>query len=340
MHILQRLLALGAAVALLVGRPGLVHAQAQPAPVQIPARPAKPPLRVGVINGTNATVGAPMVAALREGLEELGYVEGQTIVTEWRYLEGRLENAPTAAEDLVQSGVAAIISGNPAGVQAAHAADPALPVIMAAATESDKARSDGFIDSLDHPGGTITGVVFANPEQRKLELLRVIVPGAERVAVLLDAAFLTPAIRAFYADQSAATGVQFELVPIARGEDLDGAWATVRQAHVQALSVGTSPLLASLGARIAQLAAQERLPAIYSARQYAEAGGLLSYGVDFAGAYRRAAAYVDRIARGAAPGELPVDEAPGELVVNQRAAEALGLTMPTTLVTEARAILR
>ena len=277
-------------------------------------------------DGRTSTAGIP--AALRE----LGYLEGQNLVIERRYAEGVLDRLPALARELVQLGVDVIV---PVG-GAAKAATTTIPIVMFGGSDPVAA---GFVTSLARPGGNITGILILPGDSlagKKLELLKEAVPRATRIALLApgdDPRFRPAAQEAEKA--AAALGIKLVVVEV-RGGDYARAFATIAAERAAALFVGATPSLARDGKRIVELAASHRLPAMYEWPAQVEDGGLMSYGSTPDALYRRVAAYLDRIFKGAKPGDLPVEQpATFELVINLRTAKALGLAIPPALLLRA-----
>jgi len=244
--------------------------------------------------------------AFREGLRALGYVEGQNLVIEFRYAEGRAERLSDLAAELVRLQVEVLVAGGAPAIRAAQHATRTIPIVMAGTSDP---VAQGFIASLARPGGNITGSSDQNAELhgKRLELLKATVRQSERIAVLLNPASPYHASRLHSLTMGAQTlGAQLQFVEIRRAEELDATFAALAQARAGALLVLDDALVItpSRGGRIADLAAASRLPAMYSRREFVNAGGLMSYATDFAELHRRAATYVHKILRGAKPGDL------------------------------------
>ncbi|MCC7486673.1 MAG: ABC transporter substrate-binding protein [Burkholderiales bacterium] len=273
--------------------------------------------------------------ALREGLRELGYVEGRNIVIESRLAGGDAARLPALAAELARIKPDVIVAATPAVTGAVQKATAAIPIVMVNVTDPVEA---GFVRSLARPGGNITGVSTRIGElgPKQLELLREMVPGLARVAVLLHPDEPSHH-RILKSVQDAAPRMGMEVLPAeVRGElEIETAIAAASRQGARAVVV-MAGLLATHRRRIAEMAAKHRLPSIAAARQYAEAGGLMSYGPDPIEPYRRAAFYVDRILKGAHPGDLPVEEPTRfTFLVNAGAARALGLTLPQSILVRA-----
>jgi putative tryptophan/tyrosine transport system substrate-binding protein len=292
--------------------------------------------RMGVLERTSPALNAANFDAFRQGLQELGYVEGKNFVIEYRSAEGRPERFPNLAIELVSLRVDLILTrGTPAAL-AAKKATGTIPVVMAAIGDPVET---GVVTSLARPGGNVTGLsaVVIDLMRKRLELLTQVVPAISRIAAILDMS--NPlSVRGWDELEIAAPrlGVQLQLLDVRTLEDLGRAFdAGVRQ-HVEAVVVGIDDLTQMYRRVIVDLAAKHRVPAIYASREFADAGGLISYGVNYPDLYRRAAAFVDRIFKGARPGDLPVEQPTKfELVINLKTAKALGLTIPPSLLARA-----
>src|SRR3989441_9042916 len=303
------------------------------------AQPARKVYRIGILSPTSMTsemVGpqpqSPFVNALLRGLRELGYVYGKHFVTEPRGGEGRPERFPNLAAELVRLQVDVIVAGGPS-LPALKQATSTIPVVMAGAGDP---VSQGFVQSLARPGGNFTGLSLQSVETtgKRLELLKELVPGAAPVAVFW-ARFSLPS---WQAAEAAARERGWKLVSfeIRDAGEIEGAFKAATGARVGALLVFGSAVFDPHARRIAELAAKSRLPAMYALRFYVDAGGLISYSADLIEIFRRAAAYVDKILKGAKPADPPVEQPTKvELVINMRTAKALGLTIPQTLLLRA-----
>ena len=281
-------------------------------------------------DGRTSTSGMPTA------LRELGYVEGQNLVIERRFAEGKLDRLPALARELVQLGVDVIVPVGGAAIRAAKAATTTIPIVMFGGSDPVAA---GFVTSLARPGGNITGILIVPGDSlagKKLELLKEAVPQAARIALLMPAD--DPRFRpaAQEAEKAAATlGIKLVVVEV-RGGDYARAFATIATERAAALFVGATPSLARDGKRIIEQAAKYKLPAIYEWPEQVEDGGLMSYGSTQNALFRRVAAYVDRILKGAKPGDLPVEQPTTfELVINLKTAKALGLAIPPALLLRA-----
>ena len=274
--------------------------------------------------------------AFRLGLTELGYIEGRNIVIEYRAADGKIERLPGLATELVGLKVDLIVAlATPAG-RAAQQATTTIPIVVTAM--GDPVR-DGLVASLARPGGNITGTTFLGPElvPKRLSFLRELLPTISRVAVLWHpGAFSEPTIREMLNEvaQAARTlGVQLQLVEVRSADEFDHAFTTMVGARAEALFQFPSTLLFNERRRIVDLAARHRLPAMFNAREFVQLGGLIAYGANLAELNRRAAAYVDKILKGAKPSDLPVEQPTKfELFINLKTANALGLAVPDRLL--------
>lgn len=274
--------------------------------------------------------------AFRQGLNELGYVEGRNIVIEYRSADGKIERLPGLATELVGLKVDLIVAlATPAG-RAAQQATTTIPIVVTAM--GDPVR-DGLVASLARPGGNITGTTFLGPElvPKRLSFLRELLPTISRVAVLWHpGAFSEPTMREMLNEvaQAARTlGVQLQLVEVRSADDFDHAFTTMVGARAEALFQFPSTLFFNERRRIVDLAARHRLPAMFNAREFVQLGGLIAYGANLAELNRRAAAYVDRILKGAKPFDLPIEQPTKlELFINLKTAKALGLAVPDRLL--------
>ena len=296
--------------------------------------------RVGWLVPGPASAGGPMLNALREGLRELGYAEGQSIQFESRWAEGQISRLPALAEDLVRLKVQVIFAWGYPSIMAAKRATATIPIVFL--THFDPVES-GFVASLARPGGNVTGRTFMSPDlaAKRLQLLREIVPGISRVALMANTAHPgTQSMLAHFQTSAQALGVRLEIVEPKSPDEFEGAFATIVRKGVGALHVNLDPLFMENRPRLIQLAMTHRLPTTYDVRQFADGGGLMSYGPSVLGEVRRAAVQVDRILKGTRPADLPVEQPTTfELVVNLKTAKAIGLTIPQSLLQRADKVL-
>jgi putative tryptophan/tyrosine transport system substrate-binding protein len=292
--------------------------------------------RVGVLETMPAERNGANLDALRQGLRDLGYVEGRNLRIEYRSADGRADRFPQLAVELVRLPVDLIVTRGTPATKAAKAASATVPIVMAAVGEP---LGVGVVASLARPGGNITGFSsFVNElAGKRIELLKQAFPSIGRVAFLQNIG--NPVSPPQWTTTQAAArtlGLTVELVDVRSAQDIAGAFATIAAHRVQALSVGIDGLTQANAATIVRLAAAQKLPAAYAAREFVDAGGLMSYGPSYPDLYLRAAGLVDKILKGAKPGDLPV-EGPArlELIVNLKTAKALGLDIPPTLLARA-----
>jgi putative ABC transport system substrate-binding protein len=286
--------------------------------------------RVGILSPVDREAARPWFSAFEAGLQELGYVAGQNIALEYRFADGRFERLPARAGELVRLRPdVLLVQSTPANL-AAKQATAEIPIVMINVADPVGA---GLVASLARPGGNITGItnISADLAGKRVELLKEIMPQLSRMAVLLNPGDPNAALQMRSAE-SAARKLNVELQPVAevrRAEDLEGAiLACVRGGAGAAIRM-VDPLGNPLRRRTVELAARHRLPIIYAFREDAEAGGLVSYGTNLPDQFKRAATFVDRILKGAKPDELPVEQPTNfELVINMKAAKALGLAIP------------
>jgi len=270
---------------------------------------------------------------LRQGLRDLGYVEGQTIALEVRWDERHPERWPALAADLVRLRVDLIVVGTTTATLAAQHATSTIPIVMASSVDPVR---DGFVASLAQPGGNITGLSGMNTELtgKRLELLTEAVPGLARVALLQDAEDPYREVR-LHVHEAAARGLGVQLLPLAvhGPEEFAGAFQAALQGQAQALIMQASSLFSVHRARLAELALASRLPTMAADPGYAQAGGLIDYGANQPENWHRAATYVHKILHGAKPADIPVEQPMHfKLVINRKTAKALGLTMPPSLL--------
>jgi putative ABC transport system substrate-binding protein len=286
--------------------------------------------------------GSPLWQAWVEGLRERGYLPGQNLVIECRWTEGREERAPALAAELVRLKVDLLVAFSTANVRAAQQATSALPIVMAGVMEPVR---KGLVASLAYPGGNVTGLtntVGAEVEGKRLQLLKQAVPQVSRVAVL-EHLGTSPDPLFRREREAAARGltVTLQLYSVRDPSEVAGAFIAMATARAEALLVAPDPFWAGHGRRIVELAAQNRLPAMYPWREFVEAGGLLAYDVNRADIFRRLGFYVDKILTGAKPGDLPVEQPTTfELLINLKTARDLGLTIPQSLLLQAEEVIR
>ena len=301
------------------------------APLAAEAQPTGQRHRVGLLNGT--TPGRPE-AAFREGLRALGYVEGGNVVVDSRGAQGRAERLPALVRELIGAKPEVIVTFGTAAAEAAKAATTTTPIVMAFAGDPVGTR---LVASLARPGGNVTGLSLATPELagKRLELLKEIVPKLTRLTVLGGLSWQVEELR--QAQQAArALGLTVALVEFTRAEGLDSALGEVSRTRPEALLVLNSALTATHRPRITDFALKNRVPLVSSTSDWAVAGGLMSYAPSLIDSSRRAAAYVDKILKGAKPADLPIEQPTKfDLVINLKTAKALGLTIPRSVLARA-----
>jgi len=300
---------------------------------QQPAMPV-----VGFLNAISPEAFANRLRAFRNGLKEAGFVEGENVTIEYRWAEGQYDRLPALATELVRRQVAVIAATGGSHVAlAAKAATATIPIVFSVG--EDPVRL-GLVASLARPGGNLTGVNFFNYEltAKRLELLRELVPAASRVAVLVNPAnaeATEPTLRDVDA-AARAMGLQIQVLNANTSHEIDAAFATVVRERPDALFVGASPLFVGRRVQLVHLASRHAIPATYAQREYAEIGGLMSYGSSLTDEYRQLGVYAGRILKGAKPADLPVVQASKfELVINANTARMLGLTVPDKLLARA-----
>jgi putative tryptophan/tyrosine transport system substrate-binding protein len=305
------------------------------------AQPLARVVRIGFLGNASAFA-TPLVEAFRQGLREQGWVEGQTIAIEFRWAEGELERLPDLAAELVRLKVDVIVTsgGTPVSLAVKQATDT-IPIVMTVGADP---VGTGLVASLARPGGNITGLTLFTPELegKRLELLKELVPGISRVAVLANP--VNPATaRMVRETEVAAQALSIPLQPLEVRDpgEFEGAFAAMTSAKADALIVLPDPMLTAQRTRIVELAAKHRLPAMYGFREDADAGGLMAYATDYPDLLRRAAAFVDKILKGAKPADLPVEQATKfELIINLKTAKALGLTISPLLLFQADEVIQ
>jgi putative ABC transport system substrate-binding protein len=299
--------------------------------------------RIGWL-GANPAPGRRMREAFLQSLGDLGYVEGRNVVIEYRFAEGKLERYPALAAELVALKVDVIVAPITPAALAARKATRTIPIVFAGVGDP---ITDGLVTSLARPGGNVTGLSSLLPELvgKCLEQLKQAVPGVSRVAVLWqpDAVPERTEKDMLKAAEVAARalGVRLQVVEARGPADLDRAFSDMTSARASALTVLPGNTFFSERRRLVDLAAKNRLPAVYSLREFVDDGGLMSYGPDFTDMFRRAATYVDRILKGAKPGDLPVEQPTKfELIINLKTAKDLGLTIPQSMLARADEVIQ
>jgi putative ABC transport system substrate-binding protein len=297
--------------------------------------------RLGYLSGTSVSVAAARVGALQQGLRELGYVEGKNLFIEYRFAEGKLDRLSDLAAELARLKVDVIVTSGPTPTRATKEATATIPIVMG--FDNDPV-GNGFVASLSRPSGNITGLSTLHPEisGKRLELLKEIVPRLSRVAVLGTSNVPGNAQALKETELSAdAHRVKLHYLDVPSANDIEIEFKVARKARVDAVLALASRVLIFHRAKVADLAIKNRLPAIYPECEQVEDGGLMCYGVSISDLYRRAAIYVDKILKGAKPGDLPVEQPTKfELVINLKAAKQIGLTIPPNVSARADRVIR
>jgi ABC-type uncharacterized transport system substrate-binding protein len=297
--------------------------------------------RIGFLGASSASTLAARIEALRQGLRELGYVEGKSIVIEYRWAEGKFDRLPALAAELVRLKVDVIVTGGTTSTRAAKKATVTIPIVMG--FDNDPV-GNGFVASLAHPGGNITGLSTLAPEisGKQLELLKEIVPRLSRVAVLGSST--TPGTAQARREIELAAGalkVQLQYLDVLSPKDIETAFQAASKGHADAVLALTNPILNQNRKALADLAVKNRLPAIYYSAEFVEDGGLMTYSVSTTDPFRRAAVYVDKILKGAKPAELPVEQPQKfEFIINLKAAKQIGLTIPPNVLARADRVIK
>ena len=311
-------------------------------PLAIEAQQAGKVLRIGYLAQNSAELGQRQLAAFRQGLRERGWIEGQNIAIEIRFADGRVDRFPALIAELIRLNIDVIVTTSSATTWAAKDATKSIPIVMAA---SANALGEGLVTSLAHPGGNITGMTFlAGPEiaGKQLQLLKEMAPAASRIAVLTNP---TNRSHAAFSKELKVTarslGAQLQVLEAPNPDQLDSAFAAMTRERVAALLVLTDSMFVGQQQRIVDLAAKSRLPALYSQREFVVDGGLVSYGPSLTDMFRRAAIHVDKILKGAKPGDLPVEQPTKfELVINLKTAKTLGLAISQSLLLRADEVIQ
>ena len=309
-------------------------------PLRVRAQNSSMPV-IGWINSVSADGGAYLAAAFRRGLEESGFVDGQNVAIEYRWAEGNRERIPAIANELVQRRVALIAVGGGGGARrAAKAATTTIPVVFV--TGGDP-LTEGLVTSLSRPGGNVTGVAVPTTDldSKRLEFLNQMVPSASVIAVLVNTANVGGKQTKDLQAAARTLKRKIHVLNAASEREIDTAFASLAQLRAGGILVGADPLFNGQRRQIVELAARQRIPAIYEWREFVAAGGLMSYGSNIANGYREMGIYAGKILKGARPGELPILQASKfELVVNLKTAKAQGITIPQSVLLRADEVIR
>jgi putative ABC transport system substrate-binding protein len=306
------------------------------------AQQAKKIPRIGYLTATSPSGLAYRVKAFRQGLREVGYEEGKNIVIEWRYAEGNLERLPALAAELVRLNVDVIVTSGSTPTRPAKAATSTIPIVMSI---DDDPVGNGFVASLAHPGGNITGLSLLAPELsgKQMEIVKEIVPALSRVGVFRTSA-RQGRPEAFRPIELAASafGVKLQYFEVPASKDIEGAFRAAAKWRADAVIAMVAGFIMNSQPRtIVEFAVQSRLPAMYQRREMVQAGGLMSYGASETDLDRRAAVYVDKILKGAKPADLPVEQPTNfDLTINLKAAKQIGLTIPPNVLARADKVIK
>jgi ABC-type uncharacterized transport system substrate-binding protein len=306
-------------------------------------QPKKIP-RIGFVAGIgNPNTPGLQVEAFRQGLRELGYVEGKNILIEYRYVEAKVDRIPTLVAELMQLKIDVFLSGHPVAIRAAKEATKSIAIVIVALGDP---VAEGLIDSLARPGGNITGVSRLTRDLRgkRLELLKEVVPRISRVGVLWDAAKVPGLGLAFKNYETAARDLKIPLQSLevsGPNPDLEGAFREAIKGRLSAIITARTAVLVNYPKKIADLAIKYRLPSMYEGSEFVDQGGLMSYAASDAESYKRAATYVDKILKGAKPADLPVEQPMKfEFAINLKTAQQIGLTIPQSVLFRADKVIK
>jgi putative ABC transport system substrate-binding protein len=298
------------------------------------------PRRIGVLS-VAFSAESREARAFQQGLRDAGYTEGRDVVIEWRSANGHYDRVPELVDDLVHRKVDVIVVGSTVAVQAVQRATSTIPIVMAAVADP---IGSGLVANLAHPGGNVTGLAPMTVElsAKRLQLLKETMPRLTRVAVLWNPT--TPYHPKVIEDLKAAApslSIELSFVSVQTPLEFGPAFAAVNRAHAQALYVIEAPFFLTHQTTLLRLTLEARLPAIFGTRAFADAGGLMSYGVNYSEQYRRSAGYVDKILKGAKPGDLPIEQPTAiDFVVNLKTAKTLGLAIPESILLRADEVIR
>jgi putative tryptophan/tyrosine transport system substrate-binding protein len=303
-------------------------------------QPKKVP-QIGFLSSSSPSAVSARLEAFRQGLRELGYVEGKNIIIEYRFAEGMLERLPDLTAELVSLKVQVIVALANTGAVAAKHATQAIPIVIEAVGDP---VATGLVASLARPGGNITGLSTLSPELsgKRLELLKEVLPTASRVAILWNPTQPSNPLQLKEVQAAAqAFALRIQSLEVSKSDDLERAFTTMAHDQADAFLFSVDPLFLTHRVRLTNLASKHRLPGIYAAAEYVEAGGLMSYAPDYSYMFRRAATYVDKILKGAKPADLPVEQPTKfEFIINLKAAKQIGLTIPPNVLARADKVIK
>jgi putative tryptophan/tyrosine transport system substrate-binding protein len=307
----------------------------------VQAQQAKKFYRIGYLDGASLSAVASRTDAFRRGLRELGYVEGKNLVIEWRSGDGKADRLPNLAAELVSLKVDVIVTGGAGATRPAKQATATIPIVMAQDTDP---VGSGFVASLARPGGNITGLstLAAEISGKRLELLKEIVPKLSHLAVFGTSTYPgnAQAVKEIEVD-AGAFGVKIQYLDVEDAKDIEGVFRAAVKGRAESVLVLGGPVLLSHRRQVADLAVKSRLPASYVRPEFVEDGGLMSYAPSSDDLFRRAASYVDKILKGAKPGDLPIEQPTKfELVINLKTAKQIGLTIPPNVLMRADKVIK
>lgn len=308
---------------------------AAPAAAQAPGKV----YRIGFLDTTPAAANAANLDAFRQGLKELGYVEGRNIVIEYRSLS-QTSQIPEMVRALVGAKVDVMVTRGTAATRAAQNASRTIPIVMAA---SGDPVGTGVVSGLASPGGTVTGLTSLSSEvaAKRVQMLKETIPRLKRLAMMIDLGMGLVTLWRATEETARGMGLTAQLLDVRKVEELEPAFDAAIKQRADALVTGAGPVLQTHASRIVELAARHRLPAIYPSREWVDAGGLMAYGPHFPDLYRRAASYVGKILKGAKPADLPIQQPTKfEVIINMKTAKSLGLTIPHAVLLRADEVIR
>jgi putative ABC transport system substrate-binding protein len=303
------------------------------------AQQPKQTFRIGIMQSGSPASNASRIAALRDGLRELGYVEGQNIAIDYRYAEGKTDRFPVLAAELVRLKPDVLVTSGSPGIRALMKETDNIPIVMAAIGD---AVGSGFVKSLAQPGGNVSGLSFLDSDisTKRLEILKETLPRVTRVAVLRHRASGKQSLETTLA-VAHALKLKVQVIEVQGADDFDGAFAAARKGRAEAINVLASPILYAYRKELVDLTTKHRWPGMYENKEFVEAGGLLSYGANLDDLFRRAATYVDKILKGAKPADLPVEQPMKfEFVINLKTAKQIGVTIPPNVLARADRVVR